>query len=266
MEKYTLCRINERYVHMFNRGINELVLNQPEQLPKRTFNFKRAGLLIAITVVIVAIWDTWAVYPLKILVVFFHELSHGITAVATGGRIVEVRVDAMQGGLCLTEGGSRFLTLSAGYLGSLILGGLLLLAASHFKRKNIPNLILGLVLFITTIVYVRPVIGFGFFFGAAVGIAFVAAAQKLPNEVNGYILTVIGLTSTLYAVLDIKSDILDRPGARSDAAMLSDLTGVPTIMWGAAWMLVSICLAFVFIVFASARLQPESDSATTRVL
>ena len=214
-------------------------------------------MLLATTVVIVALWDTWAVYPLKILVVFFHELSHGITAVATGGRIVEVQINAMQGGLCLTQGGSRFLTLSAGYLGSLILGGFLLLAASHFKRKNIPNLLLGLVLFATTIIYVRPVIGFGFFFGAVVGTAFVAAAQKLPNEANGFMLTVIGLTSTLYAVLDIKSDILDRPGARSDAAMLSELTGVPTVLWGAAWMLVSICLAFVFLVFASANIQKD---------
>ncbi len=220
-------------------------------------HWKRAGVLLSITVVIVAIWDTWAVYPLKILVVFFHELSHGITAVATGGRIVEMQVDPQQGGLCLTEGGSRFLTLSAGYLGSLILGGLILLAASHVKRKNIPVLMLGLVVFVATIVYVRPVIGFGFFFGAIAGIALVTAAQKLPNAANGYILTVIGLTSTLYAVLDIKSDILDRPGAQSDAAMLADLTGVPTIAWGAVWMLISVCLAFVFIVFASATVEPQ---------
>lgn len=221
-------------------------------------------MLLATTIIIVTLWDTWAVYPLKILVVFFHELSHGITAIATGGRIVEVQINSMQGGLCLTQGGSRFLTLSAGYLGSLILGGLLLLSASHFKRKNIPCLVLGLVLFATTIYYVRPVIGFGFFFGAVVGIGFVAAAQKLPNEINGIVLTVIGLTSTLYAVLDIKSDILDRPGARSDAAMLSELTGIPTLLWGAAWMLVSICLAFVFLVFASANIQKGPKSTGSK--
>lgn len=241
-------------------GINDLILNQPVDLPRRTIHWKRAAILLAVTALIIALWDTWAVYPLKILVVFFHELSHGITAIATGGRIVEVQVDHGQGGLCLTAGGNRFLTLSAGYLGSLILGGFLLLAATHFKRKNIPNLVLGLVLFCTTIIYVRPVIGFGFFFGAIVGIAFVAAAQKLSNEINGYMLTVIGLTSALYAVLDIKSDILDQPGARSDAVMLAELTGVPALMWGAAWMLVSICLSFVFLVFASSTIV-ENDTA-----
>ncbi len=246
---------------MLNGGQNRLKLNPSIDLPKRRIHWRRAAAMIAITIVIIAIWDTWAVYPLKILVVFFHELSHGITAVATGGRIVEVQVDPGQGGLCLTTGGSRFLTLSAGYLGSLILGGFLLLAASHFKRKNIPNLVLGLIVFLATIVYVRPVIGFGFFFGAGAGIALVAAAQKLPNEVNGYVLTVIGLTSTLYAVLDIKSDILDQPGARSDAVMLAELTGVPAIMWGAAWMLVSVCLAFVFLVFASATIEPDTKPA-----
>lgn len=239
-------------------------LNRPVHLPKRTIHWKRAGLLLAITVIIVALWDTWAVYPLKILVVFFHELSHGITAIATGGRIVEVQVDARQGGLCLTEGGSRFLSLSAGYLGSLIFGGVLLLSASHMKHKNIPNLMLGLVIFVATLLWVRPWHSFGFFFGLGAGIVFVAAAQKLSKDVNGYVLTVIGLTSTLYAVLDIKSDILDRPGARSDAAMLADLTGVPTIMWGAAWMLISLCLAFVFLAFASSTIQEDKQATPSQ--
>ena len=71
--------------------------------------------LLAITAAVVFFWNSGIVYPLKILVVFFHELSHGLMAVFTGGSIREIQLFAAQGGLCVTAGGNRFLTLSAGY-------------------------------------------------------------------------------------------------------------------------------------------------------
>ena len=51
---------------------------------------------------------------------------------------------------------------------------------------------------------------------------------------------VLGLTSCLYAVLDIKSDVLDRPGLPSDAAMLTELTGLPTLFWGVLWITLAL--------------------------
>jgi hypothetical protein len=53
---------------------------------------------------------------------------------------------------------------------------------------------------------------------------------------NRAILVVLGLTSCLYAILDIKSDVLDRPHLPSDAHMLAELTGVPTVAWGVIWI------------------------------
>lgn len=67
--------------------------------------------------------------PLKILVVFLHELSHAMTAVFTGGDIISISVSPAEGGEAWTRGGSRFLTLSAGYLGSLLIGLALLWVA-----------------------------------------------------------------------------------------------------------------------------------------
>ena len=66
-----------------------------------------------------ALWDTAFVYPLKIFVVLLHEISHAAVAVATGGTIERIVLDPNQGGACYCPGGSAFLTLSAGYLGSL---------------------------------------------------------------------------------------------------------------------------------------------------
>ena len=44
-------------------------------------------MLAGIFVVVYCLWNTSLVYPLKILVVFFHEISHGVAAVLTGGSI-----------------------------------------------------------------------------------------------------------------------------------------------------------------------------------
>ena len=51
------------------------------------------------------------------------------------------------------------------------------------------------------------------------------------------LLYALGLTSALYAILDIKSDVLDRPDLQSDAYMLAELTGVGNAMvWGVVWI------------------------------
>ena len=68
-------------------------------------------------------WNTSLVYPLKIFVVLLHEISHGIASVLTGGTIERITLDPRQGGACYCGGGNAFLTLSAGYLGSLLWGG-----------------------------------------------------------------------------------------------------------------------------------------------
>ena len=187
------------------------------------------------------LWDTPVVYPLKVFVVLLHEISHAMMAVATGGRIERIVLDPNQGGACYCPGGSAFLTLSAGYLGSLAWGGLLI-SAGQMKRINsrwvtgaVGLLVMGL-----TIAYVRPLFGFGFWFGFAFGSALVLGAVRLAPDVNRGILLTLGLTSCLYAILDIKSDVIDRPDLQSDAAMLGDLTGIQTMVWGVLWIAVAV--------------------------
>ena len=185
------------------------------------------------------LWDTPAVYPLKVFVVLLHEISHAMMAVATGGTIERIVLDPNQGGACYCPGGNAFLTLSAGYLGSLAWGALLI-SAGQMKRINsrwvtgaVGVLVVGL-----TLAYVRSI--FGFWFGLAFGSILFLGALRLSAAVNQGILLTLGLTSCLYAILDIKSDVLDRPELQSDAAMLGDLTGIDTVVWGGLWITVAI--------------------------
>jgi hypothetical protein len=199
---------------------------------------------------VVYLWNTWVVYPLKILVVFFHELSHGLMAVITGGSIKEIRIVAAQGGVCVTAGGNRFLTLSAGYLGSLVLGGVILVLATRTRYDQTIATVIGGLMILISLLFVRPIISFGIFFGLLSGLAMIAAGKYLSEDSNDFILKVIGLTSCLYAVLDIKSDVLDRPYLRSDARMLAELTHLPTIFWGLLWITIAVIAAVFFLLVA----------------
>jgi hypothetical protein len=188
-------------------------------------------------------WYTPAVYPLKIFVVFLHELSHALALWATGGQVESITLNAMQGGVTYGRGGIAFVTLSAGYLGSLGLGALLVVGA--YGRRVKPGVLLGAsgsLMIALTLLFVRS--GFGIVFGLLFGTGLVMGSRYLGAAWHRGILFVLGMTSVLYAILDIKSDILDRPHLQSDAAMLAELTGVPTQLWGIVWIALAMAAAF----------------------
>jgi len=209
--------------------------------------------LAALLIAIAFLWNTWAVYPLKILVVFFHELSHALTALATGGSVVEIRLEAAQGGVCMVRGGNPLLILMAGYLGSLIWGGVILVLASRTRRGSATTGALGALVLVVGLFLVRPVLSFGFVFAGVAGLAMILAGRNLTSRANAVLLKVIGLTSCLYAILDIKSDTMDRPQLRSDAHMLAELTGIPTVVWGGLWIILALVAAFLFLRLATRR-------------
>jgi hypothetical protein len=190
------------------------------------------------------LWETPVVYPLKIFVVFLHELSHGLAAVATGGQIERIELSAAQGGLCVTRGGSRFLILNAGYLGSLVLGASFVVIGARSRQDRAVLAFIGLVTLLVTVIYVRSV--FGFLYGLIAAAALLLVAVRLPHSASDVALRVIGAVSCLYAVWDIASDVLLRTQRDSDASVLAELTGVPAAVWGLVWSLLSLavtCLA-----------------------
>lgn len=196
------------------------------------------GLPLLAAAVALALWDTPLVWPLKIFVVFLHELSHGLAAVATGGSIVRIELSVAEGGVCVTRGGSRFLTLSAGYLGSLLLGAGILLVGARGRRDRAVVAVLGLVTLLVTLAYVRSL--FGFVYGVAAGATLGAVAWKLPVAASDAVLALVGTVSCLYAVRDIASDVLLRDVPGSDANALAALTGVHGVVWGLLWTVLAV--------------------------
>lgn len=216
----------------------------------RRVDWREAGLLAGLFLLVFYLWHSLLLYPLRILVVFFHEMSHGLAAILTGGGVEAIHLHPEAGGLCVTTGGMPFIVISAGYLGSLVWGGAIMLASRKAKLVNPLTAGLGIVLLGAAALVVRPVLGFGFLFCVGTGAALAAMGLKLPVWANAFALRLIGLSSCMYATVDIKADVLDRPHLVSDATLLAEQTGIPAFAWGVFWMVLAIALSGLLLVLA----------------
>lgn len=92
-------------------------------------------------------------YPLRLFVTLIHELSHGLSALATGGSFLRFEVTQHGAGLAYTSGGSRFLIIQAGYLGTALFGAVLLVLANRVRRPGTVGVVLGLAIGTLTVLY-----------------------------------------------------------------------------------------------------------------
>ena len=75
--------------------------------------------------------------PLSWFQTFFHEFSHGLAALVSGGRIHSIEIAFDTSGICYTSGGVLPLVLFSGYTGSALWGALIYLSVSAKHAKAI---------------------------------------------------------------------------------------------------------------------------------
>lgn len=198
----------------------------------------RLLLLAGIVVGIGWAWHHWAMWPLKVFVVLFHELGHAVAAWATGGEVLEIALSPAEGGHTLTRGGSPLLILNAGYLGSMVAGmGLLAGSRNGLVARGV-TAVLGVFMLGVDVMFV-PWLSFASWFIAACGLVLLAVAFVIPGFILKWFLRGLGVFSVLYAFLDVWSDVFARAldtSVVSDAVLLEQQTGVPALVWGATWM------------------------------
>jgi hypothetical protein len=133
----------------------------------------------------------------------------------------------------------------------------ILLSATRTRFPQVVAAALGLLLVYASAMYVpMGQNAFGKWFGVASGGALAFLALIPPAWSRGALL-VIGVTSCLYAVVDIWGDVLDRNDASSDAALLASITRLTAEEWGVLWIGISL-IAVVLAVRWSIRKPREA--------
>ena len=229
---------------------------------RQQLDVKAGVLLAALFVAVWVLWDTPVVYPVKIFVVGLHELAHALAALLTGGQVLSIQIFPDEGGLTTTRGGWPFVITSAGYVGSLLLGGLLLYLSSRRAWSRQLSVALAVLISLCTLIFFRNF--FAIAYGLLAAVALFFCAYRLPVAVNFYLIRFVAVASCLYAVLDIRSDLFNaapigQPSI-NDAAALSQLTGIPAIVWAVLWLAISLSL-LVFFLKSSLWRRDQMDPA-----
>jgi hypothetical protein len=201
---------------------------------------KQILILAAVVAAVFFLWEYPILYPLKLLVVFFHESSHALMTVATGGSVQELVLSPMQGGYVVSVGGNRFLTLSVGYLGSLLWGVVIYLIAVRTQLEKAMMILLGAIVIAIAVAFSRELFALGF--AVTTGVVLILMGWKVPIEINDLVLRVVGMSNMIYVPIDIYSDTIARSELRSDAFMLAEEFGGATWLWGAGWLVISLIM------------------------
>ena len=204
---------------------------------RRELDWKLALALAASVGAGAAFWHAWPLWPLKLLVVMMHESSHALVATLCGATVQTISVNRLEGGLTtylLVPSLWRGVAISsAGYCGSAAAGAALVALASRPRGRWLAWAFSGW-LTLETVLYVRD--GFTFAFSVAMAGLFALLAAKAPDWLRRGALVFVGAFSCLYALFDIRDDLLRvGPSIGSDADALAALTHIPALVWGVVW-------------------------------
>jgi hypothetical protein len=206
-------------------------------------------------------------YPFRIFVTFIHEGGHAIAALMTGNSVQSLSVSMNASGeTYTTQGGtlSQMFVSSAGYLGSMGFGALLLVL---IRRAIAARIVLfgsaGVILLLTTVFgFFKPIfsdsaswgsmsgVPFTLFAGMTLSLALFLLGKFTSTRVAMFVVSIIAVQCVLNALLDLKTVFfLSSPFAPSvpnDAVNMANATGVPAIIWAILW----IALAFAILTLA----------------
>ncbi|MBA6225166.1 M50 family metallopeptidase [Colwellia sp. MB02u-18] len=189
--------------------------------------------------------------PFKWLESYFHEISHGLTALLTGGSIVQIQLFPNGAGLCTTRGGSAFFISLMGYGGAILWGSLIYyLASSHRKTAQIFSILLIGLLASSILLWVRDLLTL---FIVVVLLMLVIAQLKYSSQ--KHLQTLLQLTGLLVLINSLMSPLYLLDGqAKGDGAALANMTFIPEIIWVVIW--------FSAALFATYRLSKLSLRST----
>jgi hypothetical protein len=202
--------------------------------------------LAAAAVLGILFWDSWPLYPFKLLVVLMHECGHAAATLLVGGSVDSIRISPDQGGMTLSRFSPSLLRQvvvdSAGYVGSAVSGSVLLYLAARTRQGRWPLIALAAWCALVTLLYVRD--GFTLLFVGGCALALGLLARFGPAFLRRAVLLFLAAFSCCYALYDIRDDLLHLSGGPggSDADALARVTLVPAIVWGVLWGALSLLL------------------------
>ena len=162
--------------------------------------------------------------------------------VAVGGEVTSITIQPDTSGvtesLIPVSRMASALVASSGYLGSALVGCLLLAATRVEKWAHVILPSIGAFMLLTVVVWMRNLYGIAVVLAWAV--ALVALSRKSMGNAPRLVLSLLAIQVALNAVYDIR--VLFMVEGQSDAATMAGLFLLPAAVWAVAWMLMSVAM------------------------
>jgi len=217
-------------------------------------------LLIAATISVVLWFIPYAAiltYPFRIFVTFIHEGGHALAALLTGNSVASLSVAMNASGETYTTQGGLFSQVfisSAGYLGSMIFGALLLILIRKAVAARIVLLSCGIYVFALTMIYglIKPIfwvaawpgIPFTLLAGTIISVGLILIARFASAKVATFFVSFLAAQCVLNALYDLKILFsLSSPfgsTVHTDAGNMAQATGIPAIFWTMVWIVLAL--------------------------
>ena len=236
-------------------------------------NDRRLLRMIFVLVIVLNIpYGNYVLYPFLLFSTWIHESCHGLAAWSVGGRVSWLNVYADGSGLANTLIPNtpicRAWVANAGYSGTAIVGGILLIFRRHTKGTRIGMSVMGVCVLLSCVMVVRNV--FGLVTLLLIGIFLLLCGWKATDFWIREVYSAVASTTCLNAVTSIRA--LYSPGSATvggvitqttDASTMQSVTLIPYYIWATLWLLTGTICTIAGILIVLSEPLDISTSATT---
>lgn len=182
--------------------------------------------------------------PLNWLESYFHEISHGLAALLTGGEIMRIQLFANGAGLCTTRGGLNFIISFFGYAGATLWGWLLFkLANSHQRTAQVFSGLMIVLLLASIIFWARDLLTIIII--ASLAFMFVLTIKVRRLYYLQLLLKFFGVSILLNSLFS-PTYLFDGRDL-GDGAALAAMTMLPELVWVLLWCILAIIALYSLI-------------------
>ncbi|ABV87771.1 M50 family metallopeptidase [Shewanella pealeana] len=179
--------------------------------------------------------------PFKWLESYFHELSHGLATLISGGMVSHIQLFPNGAGLCFSQGGWPLLIGFAGYFGAALWGYLIFMFATWPRGIRISFAILGGVVILTILLWARDLLTISIL--VILAVLFLLPLKLKQNQLLASSLRVMALMIILNALAS-PMVLLGLEG-QGDANLLASLSWLPAWFWVGTWLATSALMLFL---------------------
>jgi hypothetical protein len=222
-------------------------------------------------------FGNYLIYPFVILTTWFHEMGHGLTAMATGQEFRQLMIYASGSGVAESQLAAdcppwvQAAIAAGGPLAPCVVGAALILASANPKLWRPALWLMAAAILVSVIIWVRSPVGFAVL--PLVGACLALIAWRAKPAFTRFALQFLGILAAMSMLRDFhylftREAVIEGRAVLSDTGQIAAVTGLPHWLWAAVILLVSAVMVGGALKFALAekRLKPPRPKPPANVL